>query len=135
MAGDKAVRTPATAKKVGPGSSTGKQQSILGFFVKPGAASAQRAMPKEAISSPCLKETTKSNSMPKPARQANITPMPSSDAIEPASSQENVNHTTTKVLDNSLPSPLTPAEVVIKQAAGGAKAVLSSSPTRKVCVP
>ncbi|KAK0625405.1 muts domain V-domain-containing protein [Bombardia bombarda] len=102
------ARTPSTAKKPGQAPSTGKQQSILGFFSKPAAPAnansngpspslSARATPtvkkepsiKKEPSSQCLKETTKSNSMPVSKRSLNTTPVPSSDAPEPSSSQEN----------------------------------------------
>ncbi|KAK8103403.1 DNA mismatch repair protein msh6 [Apiospora kogelbergensis] len=91
--GEKSLpKTPSLSKKTSSMSSTGgKQKSILGFFSKPaqtptgGPASSAKPSPKDTNdSSPCLKETTKSNSLPvkrKPA--ANITPVPSSDALEP----------------------------------------------------
>jgi DNA mismatch repair protein MSH6 len=125
---DKTSAAPS-AKKSTP-ASTGKQQSILGFFVRNGTPSTQRATPKDASSSPCLKETTKSNYMAIKTRPANITPVPSSDAVEPSSSQENANHDKLKVADACLPSPLTPAEL-IKQAAP-AKVGAPSSPVRNV---
>ncbi|KAH8881671.1 DNA mismatch repair protein Msh6 [Thozetella sp. PMI_491] len=127
------AKTPVAAKKAGQ-TSTGKQQSILGFFSKaggsgnassPASAKPTSAVKKEAASSPCLQETTKSNSMPTIKRPANITPVPSSDAIEPPSSQENL--TIAKVVDENLPSPVSPAEIIIKQA----PANLASSPSRK----
>ncbi|KAI5857414.1 DNA mismatch repair protein Msh6 [Durotheca rogersii] len=73
-----AKKTPSLSKKTGPtpSSATGKQQSILGFFAK------SSPIPSPAAS--CLKETTKSNRKP-----STVTPIPSSDGLEPADSQEN----------------------------------------------
>ncbi|KAI2638422.1 DNA mismatch repair protein msh6 [Xylaria nigripes] len=73
-----------------------KQQSILGFFAK----SSPSAPPKSATTTPttitsarmsCLQETTKCNSLQlnRSKKSANTTPIPSSDAIEMSSSQEN----------------------------------------------
>ncbi|KAK7994628.1 DNA mismatch repair protein [Apiospora marii] len=109
--GEKSLpKTPSLSKKTSSMSSTGgKQKSILGFFSKPAqnatsgpGPSTKSSPPKEANSSPCLKESsTKSNSLrtkKKPA--ANITPVPSSDALEPSSSQENHSEATPKVFQD-----------------------------------
>ncbi|KAK0721347.1 muts domain V-domain-containing protein [Apiosordaria backusii] len=100
------AKTPSTAKKQGQAPSTGKQQSILGFFSRtPGASSANAPNSSPSIkptpslnkssSSQCLQETTKSNSIPS-RRAPNATPVPSSDALEPTSSQENRDASTAK---------------------------------------
>lgn len=137
MAGKTA--TPARSTKT-PSGSTGKQQSILGFFSKAAglASSASKPSPGSATSvqnknmSQCLKETTKSNSMSTIKRNnINITPVPSSDAMEPSSSQENMESATVKVLRDQLPSPVTPAEIVTQQAGKGPSQP-GSSPSRKV---
>ena len=118
------AKTPSTAKKSGQApstgkQSTGKQQSILGFFTRTPAAGSASA----PNSSPSVNPTTtlqessksKSNSMaPLNRRANNATPVPSSDAIEPTSSQENKDASTVKQKPKSKP------------------AVLESSPTRKV---
>ncbi|KAK4192141.1 putative DNA mismatch repair protein msh6 [Podospora australis] len=123
------AKTPSTAKKSGQAPSTGKQQSILGFFSRtPGASSAGGApnssplvrsttTTKKSTSPQCLKETTKSNAMIEPRRKAKATPVPNSDAIEPASSQENRDVSTAKA---------------VKVKAVVEKATLASSPSRKV---
>lgn len=126
--GEKSLpKTPSLSKKTSSMSSTGgKQKSILGFFSKPsqtptsGPAPSAKSSPKDATnSSPCLKESaTKSNFLPvkrKPA--ANITPVPSSDALEPSSSQENHSEATPQVF-NDL-----------------SKMALASSPSRRVSQP
>ncbi|KAI0179088.1 DNA mismatch repair protein Msh6 [Hypoxylon sp. FL1284] len=88
-------------------SATGKQRSILGFFAK--ASPSQNSLP----SSPsCLKETTKSNTNRK---SSIVTPVASSDAPEPSSSQENHGSAAT-----------------IKQKPLNTRPVEASSPTRKV---
>ncbi|TPX15307.1 uncharacterized protein E0L32_004584 [Thyridium curvatum] len=133
------ARTPAPSKKVAMAPSTGKQSSILGFFSKSSAVKSQaspstsRPMPNRngSDSSPCLKETTKSNARARPVRESsNITPVPSSDAPEPLSSQENRDSAPVKVSYDALPSPVTPAEVVNKQSVV-APSAMSSSPIRK----
>ncbi|CAH0023915.1 unnamed protein product [Clonostachys rhizophaga] len=125
MAGEKvangsaAARTPAKslgAKSAASVSSSAKQQrSIKSFFQKssPAPASspatASKPSPDPASKSSCLKETTKNNSLPKtkpapafnPATKVKLsTPVPSSDALEPPSSQENMD-----AASADLPSP------------------------------
>lgn len=144
MAGKPAApaRTPARPGPSQTGSSTGKQQSILGFFSK-SAGTASKSSPATPLSSrplssavkkdglaQCLTETTKSNSMSNVKRSVNITPVPSSDIAGPWSSQENRDSSAVKVPRNVLPSPVTPAKTVVKQA--GSKLIVASSPSRKV---
>lgn len=132
------AKTPATVKN--NSTSTGKQQSILGFFSKPALKASTNGTPSTpnpttAIKeNKSLKETTKSNSMSFSKRPSNITPVPSSDAPEPLSSQENRDMMAdVKVVSDSLPSPVTPAEVVKKQQAEvKTKVMVGSSPSRKV---
>ncbi|KAI1098555.1 DNA mismatch repair protein Msh6 [Jackrogersella minutella] len=102
-----AKKTPSMSRKpssVSSSATTGKgQQTILGFFAKASPAPTSSPTPS------CLKETTKSNRKP-----SSITPVPSSDALEPCSSQENHGSAAT-----------------VKQALS-AQPVMDSSPTRKV---
>ncbi|KEZ41490.1 DNA mismatch repair protein MSH6 [Scedosporium apiospermum] len=130
------AKTPTSQKKPAGSASGGKQQSIMSFFAR-SASTPSAANPKPAPSSPldCLKESTKSNSL-KP-RAANITPLPSSDPIDPPSSQENIDSANPKVVDPgaSLPSPVTPAEAMVKQTTTSSRPFMSSSPTRKVYRP
>lgn len=126
-------------------SSTGKQQSILGFFSKAatqpkptanGATPSSDKTPstiKENKKSSCLKETTtKSNSLSFAKRPTNTTPVPSSDVVEPLSSQENVDAMVldAKLSSDSLPSPASPGELDEK-ADITPKVLPSSSPSRK----
>ncbi|KAI1646999.1 DNA mismatch repair protein Msh6 [Daldinia loculata] len=98
-----ARKTPSTSRKPSSTSTaTGKQQTLLGFFTK--ASPALNSSPTPS----CLKETTKSNRKP-----SAVTPVPSSDALEPSSSQENRGSAAT-----------------VKHLS--ARAVMGSSPTRKV---
>lgn len=96
-------------------------------------------------SSPCLKETTKSNSLSLGNRATvnTVTPVPSSDAAEPLSSQQENDQESSIVAAKvaafaTLPSPVTPAEVVEHQARQATKEapkpapVAGSSPSRKV---
>ncbi|KAI1206957.1 DNA mismatch repair protein Msh6 [Annulohypoxylon truncatum] len=76
-----AKKTPSLSRKPSSVSSSANskgQQTILGFFSKASPALTSSPTPS------CLKETTKSNRKP-----STITPVPSSDALEPSSSQEN----------------------------------------------
>lgn len=141
------ARTPSTAKKSNNTmlSSTGKQQSILGFFSKsatqsssnastPGSKTTPSATINESKPSPSsfLKETTtKSNSLSFAKRPTTLTPVPSSDAVEPLSSQENkdATHLNSKLSSDSLPSP---GSSVDDKAALDVKPLTESSPSRKV---
>ena len=135
MAGDKPARTPAKAVGVKPGlaaSSSAKQRSIVSFFQKSspaGPASSPSSKVQPPASSPsasCLKETTKANSLPKPSpfnpksksKQKLSTPVPSSDAIDPPSSQENQ--------DTEVPSSAIAKSTAVTPVVNG------SSPSRKV---
>ncbi|KAG5926217.1 hypothetical protein E4U42_003514, partial [Claviceps africana] len=156
MADEKAAadtaRTPArpAAKPAGPVGSSSKQRSIMSFFQKssPGPASSPTSRDKvspDSQRSPCLQETTKANSLPKPKPKPKpeskasskppvklSTPVPSSDIIEPSSSQENSDPGSTV---QSTTSTL-PFSKSSKSTAKGAKdttfkASITSSPSRK----
>ena len=112
--------TPSLSRKPSSAASSTaskQQKSILGFFTKTPKEKAANTGDTTAMptSSPCLKEsTTKSNSLQlnkRPSNKSNITPVPSSDALEPSSSQENIDSATT-----------------VKKAA----VIMGSSPSRKV---
>ncbi|KAM0262124.1 hypothetical protein ACHAQJ_001866 [Trichoderma viride] len=101
MAGDKAAsaaRTPAKATRpAATASSSVKQKSIMSFFQKSSPVSSSPAIREKVSSdnqySSPLKET-KANSLPKTKPSAKLsTPVPSSDAPEPTSSQENMEST------------------------------------------
>ncbi|KAI0018584.1 muts domain V [Xylariomycetidae sp. FL0641] len=120
---------PSLSRKPSSASSSakGKQQSILGFFAKsasPAQHPSTTPVPSAASNQgACLKESTRSNSLQlsgKSTKKApNVTPVPSSDALEPSSSQE--NHDTT-------PVPTAPTS---KSGPHGIMASLGSSPSRK----
>ncbi|KFA63003.1 hypothetical protein S40285_08410 [Stachybotrys chlorohalonatus IBT 40285] len=120
------ARTPAKASKpAAPASSNSKQRSIISFFQKssPAAPAASSPLSKSQVSpdpSSCLKESTKANALPKPKMKVKVeklaTPVPSSDVLEPPSSQEN--------MDSVARRPSKPALVH--------SSVAGSSPTRKV---
>ncbi|KAI1333928.1 muts domain V [Xylariaceae sp. FL0016] len=108
------AKTPSLSRKPSSASSTArKQQSILGFFAKT-ATPSPKPSPKPADESSCLTESNKSNSLHLAKNPPNVTPVPSSDAIEPSSSQENHDSVSTITRKSALP-----------------KMVLESSPTRK----
>ncbi|KAI0102664.1 DNA mismatch repair protein msh6 [Nemania sp. FL0031] len=135
------AKTPSTSRKIGSASGSAsvsssaaarKQQSILGFFAKssPTAPSKSKATPTSsttttptaaaaAARSSCLQETTKTNSLQlnRTKKPSNVTPVPSSDAIEPSSSQENHDCAT-----------VTPSN---KKRAAPTNLGMASSPSRK----
>ncbi|KAI9149114.1 DNA mismatch repair protein msh6 [Paramyrothecium foliicola] len=125
MAADKAssARTPAKATKPSASASSSvKQRSIYSFFQKSSPAAAPASSPLSKVSpdpslSSCLKETTKANTMPKLKQSSSKldTPVPSSDMLEPPSSQENIG--STRIKKETKPSLATAA-------------VAGSSPTR-----
>ncbi|KAM7190092.1 putative DNA mismatch repair protein msh6 [Rhypophila sp. PSN 637] len=117
------ARTPSTAKKPGQAPSTGKQQSILGFFSRasaggnsnsPSPSLSAKTAPstKKDVLSQCLKETTKSNSMA--PRRFNTTPVPSSDAVQPGSSQENRGSSPAKTVESKTGMASSPSRKVKK---------------------
>jgi len=132
---------PAPASKKSGTASTGKQQSILGFFSKSSAAAdnngpassplAKASSSAKDLPARPLKETTKSNSMLGSKRPSNVTPVPSSDVVEPLSSQENMDTSTVKKVGDSSQSPFTSAKIVKKQVFDK-KVSAGSSPSRKV---
>ncbi|KAL2676569.1 hypothetical protein Neosp_010332 [[Neocosmospora] mangrovei] len=96
------AKTPSRATKPAAPSSSAKQRSIVSFFQKAPPSSPAPASSPLSKNTPankqslCLRETTKANSLPKPTPKSTpktsnklSTPVPSSDAIEPPSSQEN----------------------------------------------
>ncbi|KAI0411089.1 DNA mismatch repair protein msh6 [Xylaria grammica] len=125
------AKTPSSRKpssalaSASSSAATRKQQSILGFFAKssPNAPSKSPSTTTPTAATParpsCLQETTKSNSLQlnRNKKPSNVTPVPSSDAIEPSSSQENHESTT-----------VTPGN---KKRAAPTKLVMGSSPSRK----
>ncbi|KPM44629.1 DNA mismatch repair protein msh6 [Neonectria ditissima] len=143
MASDKAAaRTPAKATKPAAASSSAKQRSIVSFFSKatpsrPAPASSPLSkVTTDARKSSCLKETTKANSLPKAKLPLKTsvklsTPVPSSDAIEPPSSQENMDSGVKVVVDSLPPPTTTPTKIKSEQAPIHNSDALPSSPTRK----
>ncbi|KAI0893582.1 DNA mismatch repair protein Msh6 [Annulohypoxylon nitens] len=103
-----ARKTPSTISRkpssISSSSNTAKgQKTILGFFSKASPSPAPNSSPTPS----CLKETTKSN-----RNLSVVTPLPSSDALEPSSSQENHGSAAT-----------------VKPTSN--RAIVDSSPTRK----
>lgn len=132
------AKPPPSLKK--ENSSAGGQRSIQSFFTKKtptdGTPSSSNGILKSnntsgkgnAMAKPAL--PVKKPAFNKPAVK-NMTPVPSSDAMGPSSSQENDNGgIPEEVEDNSFPSPMTPAKRAIEQVVNGN--VMGSSPSRKV---
>ncbi|KAL7944924.1 DNA repair protein [Trichoderma barbatum] len=122
-----AARTPAKATRPAAAApSSTKQKSIMSFFQKSSPVSASSAA-REKVSSDYqhsspLKET-KANSLPKTKPSAKFsTPMPSSDAPEPPSSQENMVSTVKRTKGKSSES---------RSMKGEDSEVAPSSPIRK----
>ena len=130
--------TPSSLKKQTSSAGSTKNGSILSFFSKapngtPNSATGSwkasseakgvnsMAKPNVSVKKPAFKKTTASN----------VTPVPSSDAIGPSSSQENENGGIPEEVEkNGLPSPTAPAKNVVAQVVNGK--ALESSPSRKV---
>ncbi|KAK8064352.1 hypothetical protein PG994_006990 [Apiospora phragmitis] len=120
--GEKSLpKTPSLSKKTSSMSSTGGNRRVSWASSPNLPVGPPRPLrnpcPRKPTPSPCLKETTKSNSLHlnrKPA--ASITPVPSSDALEPSSSQENHSEAT--------PKQAVPSKAISKMALG-------SSPSRR----
>ncbi|KAK1993552.1 muts domain V [Colletotrichum falcatum] len=93
------AKTPSTLKRQ-PSSSAGTQKTIVQFFSKSANASSRstsKATTSAPDSSPCLRESARTNNVCRPPQPSSMTPVPSSDAIEPASSQENIVTSAVKV--------------------------------------
>ncbi|KAL7897129.1 muts domain V domain-containing protein [Trichoderma sp. SZMC 28014] len=124
MPGDKAAsaaRTPAKATRPAAAASSTKQKSIMSFFQKSSPVSSSPAT-REKVSSDILYSSplqeTKANSLPKTKFFAELsTPVPSSDAPEPTSSQENMESTVKRSM--------------VKFAEAPESSVAPSSPIRK----
>jgi len=135
------AKPPSSLKK--QSSSSGPQsgqRSIHSFFSKApasGTPSSSNGVLKASDTSKGLNAMAKPTvPVKKPAFKKtavkNITPVPSSDAMGPSSSQENENGgIPEEVEDTGLPSPSTPAKKV-QQVVKGTTA-FGSSPSRKVC--
>ncbi|PHH70032.1 hypothetical protein CDD80_6281 [Ophiocordyceps camponoti-rufipedis] len=132
MAGS--ARTPARPPpKLPTSTSSSKQRSIASFFQQSSPASRNKVSP--APDSSHLQETTKANSLPKPKPSKKLsTPVPSSDALEPPDSDENL-----PAASRPLPSLATTAVTTTNMTSAMRDSHLStpaagnlSSPSRKV---
>jgi hypothetical protein len=131
------MSTPRPSQKKQPtsGSQSAKnQKSILGFFQKKSTNSPSPApsQPTPAKQTPTSTLSKKSFSRPPPS----LTPVPSSDAIEPSSpirQEEEDTPVAGRNKENGLPprttTPDTETDRVVSEVAG----VALSSPSRKVC--
>lgn len=138
MAGDGSMaRTPARATSKPTPSS--KQRSIVSFFQKsssatssPAAASAPKKVSPD--SQPMCLQETKANSLPKLKPSAKLaTPVPSSDMLEPPSSQENeVHDSAARPPATSRLSPTTMTSGLRASHLSSPRTVDHKSPTRKV---
>ncbi|TAQ84034.1 hypothetical protein B7494_g7644 [Chlorociboria aeruginascens] len=129
------ARPPPLKKQSSSAASDKKQHSILGFFSKaPTNPSPNGGLKPNASTNGVNVMAKPSPPAKKPAFKAapslKMTPVPSSDAVEPSSSQENENGGIPSEVDTGLPSPLTPAKKPT-QAVKGSSLALGSSPSRK----
>ncbi|KAF7867339.1 hypothetical protein EAF04_005422 [Stromatinia cepivora] len=139
------ARPPPSLKKQNSSIGSSKNQaSILGFFSKKPATT---PTPKTSADAPggILQPNGSANSTkstPKPSStvkkpqfkksvQKSVTPVPSSDNIEPASSQENENGGIPTEVEDCSSSPPAPGKSVAEQLVDINGLVLASSPSRK----
>jgi len=134
------ARAPPSLKKQNSSSSQPSgQRSIQSFFSRApanGTLSSSNGILKANDSKNANAMAKPTVPVKKPAFKKtavkNMTPVPSSDAMGPSSSQENENGgIPEEVEDTGLPSPSTPAKRV-QQVVNGNALVLGSSPSRKV---
>ncbi|KAA8576113.1 hypothetical protein EYC84_006275 [Monilinia fructicola] len=139
------ARPPSLKKQNSSVGSSKNQASILGFFSKKPAAT---PTPKPSADLPAgvlqpnssansTKSTPKPNSTVKKPQfktpiQKRAAPVPSSDNIEPDSSQENENGGIPTEVDGTTSSPPAPAKSIAEQIVDINGLVLASSPSRKV---
>ncbi|KAB8287896.1 hypothetical protein EYC80_010254 [Monilinia laxa] len=135
---------PSLKKQTSSVGSSKNQASILGFFSKKPAATPTPKTPTDLpagvlqsnSSANSTKSTLKPNSTVKKPQfkkpvQNRATPVPSSDNIEPDSSQENENGGIPTEVDDTTSSPPAPAQSVAEQIVDIKGLVLASSPSRK----
>ncbi|RFU76982.1 dna mismatch repair msh6 [Trichoderma arundinaceum] len=115
-----AARTPAKATRpAAAAASSTKQKSIMSFFQKsspiPSSPAAREKVSSDNQYSSPLKET-KANSLPKTKASAKplSTPVPSSDAPEPTSSQENMESTVKRTKGKASDSEIPPSSPIRK---------------------
>jgi hypothetical protein len=114
------------------------QKLILGFFQKAPSSTASNKssdpspkLPERSISSAKSKSVSKKPfSAPKLAQ--NLTPVPSSDAVDAEDEEDQEDVTVGAKKNNGLPSPVTPADVASETKAKDMDYTSFSSPSRKV---
>ena len=136
--------TPArqpSSKQNSSAASIKNQSSILGFFSKAASNGTQTApsgglkangLSVSSNGNPKLPSATSKKSTFTKAKAQNVTPVPSSDPVDPSSSQENAVNGEADEVDNGLPSPLTPAKSGVMQNVGANTLGQFSSPSRRV---
>jgi DNA mismatch repair protein MSH6 len=134
------ARPPPLKKQTSSAGSQSGQRSIASFFSKapaPGTPNSSNGILKANETSKAVNAMAKPNiPVKKPAFKKtavkSMTPVASSDAMGPSSSQENENGgIPEEVEDTGLPSPSTPAKR-IQQVVNGNGMIFGSSPSRKV---
>lgn len=135
-----ATPAPPSLKKQ-TSTSGSKNGSILSFFSKApnGTPNASTGVWNSSSEPKGVNVMAKPNvPVKKPAFRKTVsksmTPVPSSDAMGPSSSQENENGGVPEEVETGLPSPTTPAKRVVAQELNSNVMALGSSPSRKVRV-
>ncbi|KAL2208282.1 DNA mismatch repair protein Msh6 [Sarocladium strictum] len=141
MASEEAAATAQTpardAKTATPAAGSAKQRTIMSFFQKsspggpaPASSPLAKVSPRtQASPSSCLQETTKANALPKIRKPSKMsTPVASSDAVEPTSSQE--NHDAAATASDDAPTPK-PKQKTVARTATEKKTPSGGSPGRK----
>jgi DNA mismatch repair protein MSH6 len=133
------ARPPSLKKQNSSAASNKNQRSILGFFSKTASNDTKLILNSGQKFNILANGNAKSSSVEpskKPAfskaKSHNITPVPSSDAAQPPSSQDESMDEGLNEVDNGLLLPLTPVESNIKQVGKGKHMAELSSPSRKV---
>lgn len=145
MASEEAAPTAQTpgknAKIATPAAGSAKQRTIMSFFQKsspggpaPASSPLAKVSPRtQASPSSCLQETTKANALPKIRKPTKMsTPVASSDAVEPTSSQE--NHDAVATTSDDAPTPV-PKQKTATRTSTERKTPSGGSPGRKVGPP
>lgn len=113
--------TPSTLKK---SSSSGGQRTLHGFFAKPATPSSTGSLPVRF--SP--RKSGLNDRLSTPSRSSQLTPQPSSDAVEPEEDHEETSKAS-QVPIKGLPSPVSADE---GQANAVEEVTVNGTPSRKV---
>ena len=114
--------TPSTLKK---SNSSGGQRTLHGFFSKPSTPASTTTLPERSSPrKPGLKDRLSA-----PSRSSQLTPQPSSDAVEPEEEEEPEISKASQDPTKGLPSPVSADE---RQTNGAEEVTVNGTPSRKV---